>query len=162
MSALPGDLSYKISQLLDGNGCSGVFGCAEFGGGGVLRQDDLHYEQLCTIAFSELSGPQDGPIGRFWTVGAHHNTPNGAILRLSIHNRFEPHRWRLQVEYGYYHNRKSIVRRRSEPWPDQQPYRLKAVSKTIRWRLIKRVRMILHPWPSVTNKDRRISPCSPF
>jgi hypothetical protein len=83
---LSGDLSYEISQLVVGSGSPGVFGCAESGGGEVLRQDDLHHEQLCAVAFSELGGPPDGPIGRFRTVGAHHDTSYGAVI---VHNPYE-------------------------------------------------------------------------
>ena len=59
-----------MSQFIIGGSGPCLLGCAEFGGGGVLRKDDLHDKQLCAVAVGEFSGPLDGVIRRFGSVGA--------------------------------------------------------------------------------------------
>jgi hypothetical protein len=86
MPALPDKLLDEICQFMLRGRSSRVLRRTEFGGGGVLRQDDLNYEQVCTIAISELSGPANSLIRRFRTVGADHDTSYGVVLRLIYHN----------------------------------------------------------------------------
>jgi len=77
---------YEICQFMLRGRSLSVLRCAEFCGGRVLRQDDLNHEQVCTIAISELSGPENSLIRCFRAVGADHNTSYGIVLRPIVHN----------------------------------------------------------------------------
>lgn len=92
MTALSGDLLHKMSQFVIGGSGPCLLGCAEFGGGGVLRKDDLYDKQLCAVAVGELSGPPDGMIRRFGSVRPDHHASYSAVLRTIFHNPCRPSR----------------------------------------------------------------------
>ena len=75
-----------------GHADSHEFGSTEFRGGGMLRLDDLHNEQLGAVSLGELRGPSYGLIRRLGTVGPNHDASDGAALKNSFHNPDKPHR----------------------------------------------------------------------
>lgn len=76
-SPFPGQLRHDVGKFLAGGFGLRLFGRAEFRDGRMLRHDNLHHKQLRSITICELSGPPDGMVRRFGTVGSHHHTSYG-------------------------------------------------------------------------------------
>ncbi|MCP9465776.1 MAG: hypothetical protein NNA25_13410 [Nitrospira sp.] len=74
MSPFSGQLRDDPGEFLTGGFGPRLFGGAEFRGGRMLRHDDLHHKQFGSVTICKLSGPPDGMVRRFGTVGPHHHT----------------------------------------------------------------------------------------